>query len=262
MIVLGYISALFIGLVLGLLGGGGSILAVPTLVYLFGIPASRATMYSLFIVGITSAAGTFRYLQARLVNLRIGALFLIPSLLGVALSRRWILPQVPDVVLELNRFLLTKDRLILLAFALVMGLASYSMLRKPKGRAPAAGQNTVFIPLFGLFAGCIVGFVGAGGGFLIIPVLVGVGKMEMKPAVGTSLLIIALSSLFGFAGDWRQTSSLDWRFLLSFTGLSICGVMVGMRLSRHVSSAGLKRAFGLMVLGVAILILINEILFQ
>lgn len=262
MILLGYISALFIGLVLGLLGGGGSILAVPILVYLFGIPASLATVYSLFVVGITSAVGTFGYLRAKLVDLPTGAFFLFPSLLGVTLARRWILPRIPELILDLEGFSLTKDRLILFAFALVMSLAAYSMLRRSKPTSPTGDQRRRWIPLYGLSAGLIVGFVGAGGGFLIIPVLVGLGKVDMKPAVGTSLLIIASSSLFGFAGDLAQIPALDWSFLLSFTALSIVGLFVGMRLSRRVSSASLKRSFGGMILAVAAFILIKESFFQ
>jgi len=266
LIALGYISAILVGFALGLLGGGGSILTVPVLAYLFQIPASLATMYSLFVVGITSLVGTIGYLRLRLVDFRVGAFFLFPSLLGVWIARRVLLPAIPDSLMQGGSFVLTKDRLILLVFAGVMGLASYSMLRRPKqlpnDPRAMAKPGSKHIPIYGFMAGGLMGFVGAGGGFLIIPVLVGLGKMEMKPAVGTSLLIITLSSLFGFAGDFLNASSVNWSFLLTFSSLSIAGVFLGAQLSKKVSAQALKRGFGFMILGVSLLMVLKETFYQ
>ncbi len=265
MIALGYISAVLVGLSLGLLGGGGSILTVPVLVYFFQIPASVATTYSLFAVGITSLVGTVGYLRSRLVDFRVGALFLFPSLLGVWLARQVLLPAIPDNLFQADGFSLTKDRLILLVFATVMGLASFSLLR---GRKEIADGATVdkprltLIPLYGLMAGGLMGFVGAGGGFLIIPVLVALANVEMKPAVGTSLLIITLSSLFGFAGDYVRSTFIDWNFLFAFSALSIGGVLAGARLSQRVPAQKLKRGLGYLILVVGAAILLRELFFQ
>lgn len=265
MIVLGYISAVLAGFALGLLGGGGSILTVPVLVYLFQIPVSLATLYSLFVVGTTSFVGTVGYLRLKQVNFRVGALFLFPSLLGVWLARRVLLPTLPESLIHVDGFSLTKDRLILWVFAGVMGAASYSMLRSRK-QLPTTFKaqpklGLTHLPFFGLLAGSLMGFVGAGGGFLIIPVLVGLGKMEMKPAIGTSLFIITLSSLFGFAGDFSNASRVDWSFLSTFASLSITGVFLGAQLSKKISAQVLKRGFGFMILGVSLFMVIKEIFF-
>ncbi len=258
---LGYFGAVLVGFVLGLLGGGGSILTVPILAYLFRIPASLATTYSLFVVGTTSAVGTFGYLRLGLVRFRAGALFLFPSLVGVWLARRTLLPAIPPALFQIEGFSLTKDRLILLVFAAVMGLASYSMLqtRKP---AKAPSDKPWLMSLYGLVAGGLMGFVGGGGGFLIIPVLVSVAKMEMKPAIGTSLFIITISSLFGFSGDFAASPAIDWRFLSLFTGLSIVGVFLGAQASKKFPSSQLKKAFGWMVASIATLMVLKELFFQ
>lgn len=223
-------------------------------------------MYSLFVVGITSLVGTIGYLRLGLVEFRMGALFLLPSLLGVWIARRVVLPAIPISLFQIGGFALTKDRLILLVFAGVMGLAAYSMLRTKKKAADGPEKlpesRLTLIPLYGLLAGSLMGFVGAGGGFLIIPVLVTLGQMEMKPAVGTSLFIITLSSLFGFAGDFLKSSDVAWSFLLTFSSLSIAGVFLGAQLGKRVSAQGLKRAFGLMILGVSLLMMVKEIFFQ
>lgn len=266
MIALGYISALLVGFALGLLGGGGSILTVPVLVYLFGIPASLATMYSLFVVGVTSLVGTLGYLRLKLVDYRVGTLFLVPSLLGVGLARRVLLPLLPQILFASPTFSLSKDRFILLVFAGVMGAAAYSMLRRRPGTTqatPKLGQVRLNrIPAYGFAAGALMGFVGAGGGFLIIPVLVGLANLEMKLAIGTSLMIITLSSLSGFVGDYVKAATVDWAFLASFAGLSIAGVFIGARLSAKVPAQTLKRGFGYLILFVSLLMVTKEIFIQ
>jgi len=262
MIVIGYFSALLIGLVLGLLGGGGSILGVPVFVYFFGIGASLATAYSLFVVGVSSLVGTFSYLRKSLVDFKVGPFFLIPSMAGVWVSRRLVLPAISPVV-SIGGFSVSKDRLILLVFAAVMAVASYSMLR-PRNAAKeihASEPNSLLIAVYGLLAGVLMGFVGAGGGFLIIPILVGLGKIEMKRAIGTSLFIIAVSSLFGFAVDLLAGVVIDWAFLLGFSALSILGIVVGAGLSGRFPSQALKRAFGIMVLVIAVVMITKELFF-
>ena len=263
---MGYIAAILVGFSLGLLGGGGSILTVPVFTYLFEVPAYQATMYSLFVVGITSLVAAFSYLRLKLVDFRVGVFFLVPSLIGVWIARRVALPAIPDLLFQTDGFMLTKDRVILLTFAAVMGLASFSMLRgrkaDPLPQTVAAAPNRARISLYGFLAGCLMGFVGAGGGFLIIPVLTGLGKMEMKSAIGTSLFIISLGSLSGFAGDFLISTSIDWHFLLVFSSLSICGVFVGVQMSKRVSARNLKRGFGFLVLGIGLLMTLKEVFYQ
>lgn len=264
MTALGYLCALVVGLVLGLLGGGGSILSVPILVYLFGLPASVATAYSLFLVGVSSFVGAMAYWRSRLLDAQVGAVFLLPSMLGVGISRRGVLPSLPPVLFESGSLVLTKDRLILLVFSGVMALASYSMLRprgSPDPETASARSRPFRLAAYGLFAGLLMGFVGAGGGFLVVPVLVALGRVEMKRAVGTSLFIITVSSLFGFSTDLLAGLSIDWPLLVAFTGLAVVGVVTGARLSHRVPSVSLKKAFGLMVLAVGGMMVAKELFF-
>jgi len=262
MIAIGYFSAFLIGLVLGLLGGGGSILGVPVFVYFFGIGASLATAYSLFVVGVSSFVGTFSYLRKGLVDFKVGPFFLIPSMGGVWVSRQIILPAISPIV-SAGGFSVSKDRLILLVFATVMALASYSMLRSgSSSKEPLSSEpNPLLIAVYGLLAGVLMGFVGAGGGFLIIPILVGLGKLDMKRAIGTSLFIIAVSSLFGFVVDLIAGVVIDWSFLLGFSALSILGIVVGAGLSGRFPSPMLKRAFGILVLVIATAMITKELFF-
>lgn len=262
---LGYASAFLMGSILGLLGGGGSILSVPIFVYLFGIPASIASGYSLFVVGFSAAIGAVQYAKKRLIDLPIGVAFSIPSLVGVYISRRWIVPTLPHIIFESNSIKITKDTLILLVFAGVMILAAFSMIKKaqqfPRALSHTNLKHYFQIGLKGLLVGGITGFVGAGGGFLIVPALVVLLGLEMKVAIGTSLMIIALKSLLGFIGDIQTNPSIHWMFLLKFSGISLGGIFVGISLSKRFSSQFLKPAFGWFVLIMGIWMITKEVFF-
>ncbi len=261
---LGYFASALIGVSLGLIGGGGSILTVPVLVYLFGVDPVLATAYSLFIVGSTSLVGTLPKYRDGLVNLKTAAIFGIPSILAVYATRAWLVPMIPDPVFNIGGIVVSKAMLIMGLFAVLMVFASISMIRGKKGilteAALAAQQqfNYPMIMLEGAIVGMLTGVVGAGGGFLIIPALVLFSKLPMKQAVGTSLLIIAAKSLFGFLGDLDHFQ-LDWVLLSSVTALAIAGTFVGNRLSRNVDGDQLKKAFGWFVLVMGIYILIKEL---
>lgn len=249
--VLGYLAAIGMGLVLGLIGGGGSILTVPILVYLFHISATNATAYSLFIVGITALVGSLNYWRRGQVDVKTGLLFAAPTLIGTYAARAWLVPLVPKNLAQIGSFTLTKDIFILLAFAILMLLAAISMLRPRRVSATqhlSAAQKLGLTLLEGLVVGIITGFVGAGGGFLVIPVLVLLGGLPMKMAVGTSLMVIAIKSLTGFMGDIGNGLAVDWVLIGSLTGLALIGNVLGGLFSQRVPEAALKTSFGWFVL--------------
>jgi uncharacterized membrane protein YfcA len=254
----GYFGALCIGLILGLTGGGGSILTVPILVYVMLIDPIIATAYSLLIVGTTSAFGAVQNYRKGLVDIKNGFLFAIPSFVAVYITRRFLVPLIPDTILE-QPFLLTKSTFLMVFFAVIMVLAAISMLKKKKEVVETAGNIAISTLLFQTFTiGIIIGLVGAGGGFLIIPSLVLFAKLPIKKAVGTSLFIIAMNSLIGFLGD-VQTITIDWKFLSSFTGLSIIGIFIGIYLNKYVNESQLKKGFAYFVLFMATFILVKEL---
>lgn len=263
MVIAGYLASALIGLSLGLIGGGGSILTVPVLVYLFGVDPIVATAYSLFIVGTTSLVGTVPKYREHLVNLKTAVIFGIPSIAAVYATRAWLVPLIPDPIATFGSFVLTKPMLIMALFAVLMVFASLSMIRGKEETNTTANSgpqrfNYPMILLEGAVVGVLTGLVGAGGGFLIIPALVLFSKLPMKQAVGTSLLIIAAKSLFGFLGDLSHYN-LDWLLLGTITVLAILGIFLGNRLSRHIDGNKLKKAFGWFVLAMGIYILVKEL---
>jgi hypothetical protein len=259
--VLGYIASILIGITLGLLGGGGSILTIPILVYLFKLDAITATAYSLFIVGVTSLVGVVPKYKLHLVDLRTGLLFGLPSLLSIFITRKWIITSLPDIIFTIGSFAFTRRLLLLGLFAVLMILASFSMI-KGKSRSGKEGLTNK-VPLLiieGLFIGFLTGLVGAGGGFLIIPALVLLTGMPMKKAAGTSLLIIGTNSIVGFAGDLLN-HSIDWLFLAGITAMAILGIFAGHRLTKYYRGSELRKIFGWFTLTIGILILAREIIF-
>ncbi len=262
-VIIGFGAAIVIGISLGLIGGGGSILTVPVLVYILDIDPVLATAYSLFVVGSTSLVGAGTYMKKGLVNYKTAMVFAVPSFSAVFLTRKFLVPSLPDPLFTLGEAIITKNIGIMVFFALIMLAASYSMIFAKKcvdcdEEAPVS-FNFPMIALEGSIVGVITGIVGAGGGFLIIPALVLLAKLPMKMAVGTSLLIIAAKSLIGFLGD-LSTQSIDWQFLLIFTGLSIVGIFIGSALSKKINEQILKTAFGWFVLIMGIYIITKELL--
>ncbi len=258
--ILGYVGALIIGLVLGLIGGGGSILTVPVLVYLLSEDPVIATAYSLFVVGVSSLVGAFRNMQKKLVDFRTAIVFAIPAFIAVYVTRKFLIPFIPDELFSVGGFLITKNIAIMLFFAVIMILASYSMIKsknKPTDEHQAIQYNYPLIIIEGFVVGTLTGIVGAGGGFLIIPALVILAKLPMKKAVATSLLIIAIKSLIGFIGD-VQNLEIEWNFLVSFTALSVVGIFIGIWLNKFIDGKKLKKGFGWFVLVMGIYIIFKE----
>jgi len=262
--VFAFLAVLLTGVILGLIGAGGAILTVPILVYLFGIQAELATAYSLFIVGLTALVGAVLMNRAGLVDFRTVILFAPSSVLGVYLVRYYGLPAIPDLIVIGQFFELTKNTLIMVVFALLMLATSYSMIGGKYDPKPAQQVGvdlrlllTVFIE--GLVVGAITGFVGAGGGFLMVPALVMLVGLRMKVAVGTSLSIVSIKSLLGLGGDIQRGVALDWYFLFGLSVVAILGIFLGMRLARNFSGAKLKPAFGYFVLVMGAFMLVAEL---
>lgn len=264
--IIGYVGALLMGVSLGLIGAGGSILTVPILVYLFHIGAEQATGYSLFVVGLTSVIGSMAYIREKKVDFKTAIVFGIPSIIGVFSARAFIVPAIPKVLFSVEAFTMTKPLALLLLFAVIMLLASYSMIKPSKKQAEDGTQenmkfNYPLILVEGLVVGIVTGLVGAGGGFLIIPALVLLARLPMSLAVGTSLLIIGIKSLIGFAGEMGAEATIDWPFLLIFSGISIVGIFIGTHFNKLVPSEKLKPAFGYFVLVMGGYIIIKELFF-
>lgn len=262
---LGYGAAVLMGGVLGLMGGGGSILTVPILVYLFGLAPLAATGASLLIVGLASLLGVGAQWRSGHVRLKLALPFALASILGVVLMRQWLLPALPELLWRQGGLSITRDGVIMTLFALAMLLAARAML-KPEAEAADENQpetgSARWLPLagLGLGAGLFAGLVGAGGGFIIVPVLVRWANMPIKTAIGTSLLIISLQSLSGFGADVLQHPRSDWGLLLSFSALAGLGVLLGTWLSHRIPAKRLKPAFGWFVLAMGLLVLGTTIL--
>lgn len=263
----GYIAAILIGVVLGLMGGGGSILTVPVLVYLFHINALTATTYSLFIVGITSLTGGTRAYIKNLVDFKAVSEFGIPSIFSIFITRHFLVPEIPEKLFSIGEIEITRDTLLMIVFAFLMLIAAaFMILNKDEARQEGIVSNEkkdkiLPLVLWGLGIGLITGFLGAGGGFLIIPALVLFVKLPMKTAVGTSLVIIAINSIFGFLFSLKQTF-LDWKLLILFTALAIIGIYLGGLWAEKIPAKTLKKWFGWFIVLTGIYIIVKEMLWK
>ena len=259
---IGYLASIIIGLSLGLIGGGGSILAVPILVYLFKINPELATSYSLFIVGFTSMIGSFSHYKLGNLKIKSALVFAVPSILSLLLARKIILPLLPDILFSINDFEITKNLLIMIVFAFLMIATSISMIQKSKKITETKENNFLILSVIGLFVGLIIGFLGAGGGFLIIPALLFFANLPMKQAVGTSLFIIFINSLIGFSGDLIGGVELNYSLLFIISTIATIGLFIGTQLSKKIDGAKLKPVFGWFVLIMGIYIIVKELLFK
>ena len=258
-LIIGYILAGCIGLSLGLIGGGGSILAVPILIYVMGVAPKAAIAMSLIIVGIVSLIGAIPHSLQGNVNLKTAAIFAPAAMIGAYLGAR------------LAAFSFITETFQLICFGLVMVIASVLMIGK-SGKLSKSHEviytkkcdsssphqsHWLAIPLEGLGVGILTGFVGVGGGFAIIPALVLLGGIPMKEVIGTSLLIIAFKSATGFLGYLSQVQ-LNWNLVISFTIAASFGTLAGAYLTRFIDAKNLQKGFGYFVLAVAVFILIKR----
>ncbi|MRX65551.1 sulfite exporter TauE/SafE family protein [Maribacter luteus] len=259
--IFGYLGALLVGLVLGLMGSGGSLIAIPIFTYLFHISPITTTAYSLFVVGTSSTIGALRNWEKGLVDFKIAFVFAIPAFIAVYVVRKYILPIIPMEIVTIYDIAVTKDMAIMVFLALIMLLCSLSMIRTKKSLLEHKQLNRYNYPLIvlqGILIGLFTGFVGIGGGFLIIPTLVLLVKLPMKKAVATSLFIIALKSLIGFLGDLGNLE-INWDFLLRFTAISTLGIFLGIYFSSFIKGEKLKTYFGWLLLILSIGIFYKEV---
>jgi uncharacterized membrane protein YfcA len=261
--ILGYIGAVLVGICLGLIGGGGSILTVPILAYLFGINPALATSYSLFVVGATSAVGALSHAKMGDIDWKAVVYFGLPSVVTVFFTRHWLVPLLPNTWLQIDSYDITKSEGLLFLFGVLMAAAAIKMItaKKQSGEGKIAASSYVIV-IQGLLLGVVTGLLGAGGGFLIIPVLVLLMRLDMKTAVGSSLVIIAINSLVGFICSFHphERDIVNWTFLLSFTGLAVAGIIVGTLLSKRISNEKLKPIFGWFVLLMGVYIIGKELI--
>ena len=255
----GYVAAGLIGVCLGMIGAGGSILTMPVLVYLFQVDPTLATAYSLFIVGATALAGAIRNAARGLVDFSVVLVFGLPSLAGTFVARCYLVPHIPNVIYAGEGVSLTRNISIMLFFAAMMFAAGRSMLRK-QHLSEVRCKPKIYTGLLGFLVGVLTGVVGAGGGFLIIPSLVLFAGLPMKQAVGTSLVVIAMKSLLGFGGDIDAGIHIDYWLMLSVSAVAMVGIFLGGYLSTRVSAARLKAGFGWFVVVMSVFILVQQII--
>ena len=263
--VFGYIGAFVVGLVLGITGSGGSILSMPILVYLFKFNAVTASAYSLFIVGATALTGSFQNFKKKLINYRTTILFSTSAVISVYVTRKYLIGLIPEIILSNNIIVIKKDQLIMVLFGILMLFAGFLMIKKTPRTIMKFKKTKTITPnkLLIFFEGSIIGFltglIGAGGGFIIIPILVILSNLKMESAIATSLLIISTKSLIGFIGD-VQNLIIEWDFLIIFTSISIFGIIVGQLIRKKVMENQLKKIFGSFVFVIGILILLREVI--
>lgn len=256
-----YILALFMGFLLGMLGGGGSILTVPILVYVGNIPAQHATGYSLFIVGITALTGTILSMRTSLVRFKEGLVFAVPALFTMYGMRTGILPLVPDTI-SIPMITVEKATLIMIIFSIVMMAAGIRMLQQQRESQTNQTPHYLHSIISGALVGVVTGIVGAGGGFLIVPALVLLLNLPMREATATSLFVITLNSLVGFSGDMLSGAIFDWHSMILFSAVSIVGMIAGINITSLINPQKIKKLFAWFIMAMSILILIKELFFH
>jgi len=254
-------ASLSIGLILGIIGAGGSILTIPVFVYILKMDPLPSSVYSMFVVGICGLTGGIKSIFNKLVDFKLMILFGIPSIIGVLIARKLILPSIPLRLLTIGDFVLTRNILFMLCFSVLMLISGFRMLMVSSGKDKTpddrTGRNPGLLFLQGLLVGVITGLLGIGGGFLIVPALYFWGRVDMKTAIGTTLIIIAMNSLFSFATSY-STAIIDWSILIKFSLGSILGILIGTFLADKIQGYQLKKIFGCFVLTLSVIIMYNQ----
>ena len=258
----GYLMVFIIGVVMGMIGAGGSILTSSVLIYVFSINPVLSASYTLLNVGTISMVGVVQYFRKDQVDIRTGILFALPALLVVFLMRRLIMPAIPSCICQVGKFELTKELLVMIVFALVMILVSWSMIRQPvpeeNTRQNKRSGMAMILP--GGLAGIITGFTGAGGGFVIVPALILFTGLDIKKAIGTSLFIISINTASGFIGDYSSGVQYDWSFLFKLISVTVAGMVFSGFLANRISNSKLRRVFGITILIIGCWIVVKELM--
>ena len=253
----GYCLAMLIGFSLGLIGGGGSILTIPVLVFFFDIDPEAATTYSLFIVGITAVSGSINHYKIRNIDFKTALQFGIPSVIVLFIVRRWLLKLIPSTIYQQGSLVISKSLFIMIVFSIVMLIAGWLMIKKKNYPASKDKQSISRLVWEGCITGAITGFIGIGGGFIIVPSLVLFAGLPIKRAIGTSLTIITVNCIVGILGNLEDAASLDYFFLVSFAAFAIAGILAGTRMIKFIPDNKLKPIFGWIILAMSIVVFIR-----
>ena len=259
--ILGYLGAILTGLVLGLLGGGGALLSVPILKYMFHIETSVATSYSLFLIAITASSGAYQNIRKKLIDYNAALYYGIPSVITVYIVRRWAMPNLPKIMFTVGNYAVDKDLFVLILLVLAMVIAAYKMItaKNTEGEQVAYTINHPRLIFFAVLIGAFMALVGGGGGFLMVPALVHFANVSTKKAIGTSLVLVAINSFIGFMGDVTSHIQINWPFFFTFLFFSITGVFAGHYLATYIHNSKLRKYFGWFLLVIAVLIVIKEV---
>ncbi|HPQ07705.1 MAG TPA: sulfite exporter TauE/SafE family protein [Bacteroidia bacterium] len=246
--VIGYILAVFIGIVLGLFGSGGAIISFPVLVYFMGISPELAGNYTLLIVGISALVGTIKQLKEKTLDIKVAISFSIPLLLSFFITKKIILPAIPSKILETNALTFTKDNLIMSLFVITLSVIIYKMLNKDSNEQ--SSHTTSIQSTFNLkylIQSFLVGFlsasIGAGGGFIIVPALMSIYKLPIKNATSTSLFVITINAFIGTLLNIHHFQSEHITMIVVFTILSIIGIFIGIYLNKIANVLTLKKSY-------------------
>ncbi|HYV53574.1 MAG TPA: sulfite exporter TauE/SafE family protein [Chitinophagaceae bacterium] len=257
------LASLGIGLSLGLIGAGGSILTIPVFVYILKKDPVSSSVYSMFVVGISSMAGSIQSIFNKLVDFKAVLTFGIPSVIGVFIARKTIFPVIPDELFSIGSFILSKNMFLMLCLSALMFLAARRML-KPAIKKDQVGkedkQVKISLLLRGLLVGMVTGLLGIGGGFLIVPALYLLVNLPVKKAIGTALLIITINSLFSFLNSYASME-IEWLLLIKFSMGAVLGIIIGTKLSRKIPGNYLKKTFGWVILSMSFYIVCKEFFF-
>ena len=253
----GYCFSLLIGFSLGLIGGGGSILTIPVLVFFFKIDPAIATTQALFIVGLTAISGSVPHYRNHNIDYKTAFLFGIPSVMVLFIMRRWLLALIPSTIFRLGSLVLSKPLFIMIIFSILMLIAGWTMIRENSYIPSKEKQSFTRLIIQGCITGAVTGFIGIGGGFIIVPSLVLFAGLSMKKAIGTSLTIITINCLVGILGNLEAAASLDYFFLSTFAAFAIMGMLAGTWAIRFIPDKKLKPVFGWIVLAMSVIVFIR-----
>lgn len=259
-LIFGYTLAISVGLTMGIMGSGGSILTLPIFVYLFHIEPIHALDYSLFTISIISLIGSIGHVYKKEIDFKTTALFILPSLLAVYITKQYILPSIPDSF-SLHQNSISKDQIIMSFFSILILVSAFAMLKKRNNinRSRRVPNPIALLIIIGFITGLLTGLVGAGGGFIIVPALVLLMKINIKQATAASLFIITINATFGLLSNFKHLDQINWTILIIFTGITLIGLMIGFQLKTKLKPENLKVVFGYFIGAIGIVIAGTEI---